>query len=342
MGRAPCCDKANVKKGPWSPEEDETLKHYIQTHGTGGNWIALPQKAGLRRCGKSCRLRWLNYLRPNIKHGQFSDDEDKLICALFASIGSRWSIMAAQLPGRTDNDIKNYWNTKLKKKMINNFISMPQLITKPLHHLQSFTSAATNYTYPSPSNFHNKYININSTNAPLSSPPPPASSSSSSYMYSTHASIPSSPTTTTTAAAAVSDHQVMQSQDHVYLGSGPMESYQGVKDGSTLVMFGGDQAAASSSSNSDGSCHYEYGSTHHVYNNTHSNMRSSDSYKGLISVNNLDDKEKGYYGDASMDSSLEEIKQLISTNLCSSNINDNMSLNFFVDEAKEVEKVMYY
>ncbi|GER36848.1 myb domain protein 37 [Striga asiatica] len=73
---------------------------------------------GLRRCGKSCRLRWLNYLRPNIKHGEFSDDEDRIICSLFASIGSRWSIIAAQLPGRTDNDIKNYWNTKLKKKLM--------------------------------------------------------------------------------------------------------------------------------------------------------------------------------------------------------------------------------
>ncbi|RWW52366.1 hypothetical protein BHE74_00041270 [Ensete ventricosum] len=88
MGRAPCCDKANVKKGPWSPEEDKQLKEYIEKHGTGGNWIALPQKAGLRRCGKSCRLRWLNYLRPNIKHGDFSDDEDRIICSLFASIGS--------------------------------------------------------------------------------------------------------------------------------------------------------------------------------------------------------------------------------------------------------------
>jgi hypothetical protein len=46
MGRAPCCDKANVKKGPWSPEEDATLKSYIETNGTGGNWIALPQKIG--------------------------------------------------------------------------------------------------------------------------------------------------------------------------------------------------------------------------------------------------------------------------------------------------------
>ncbi|KAK8644782.1 hypothetical protein V6N13_118651 [Hibiscus sabdariffa] len=118
MGRAPCCDKANVKKGPWSPEEDAKLKAYIEQYGTGGNWIALPQKIGLKRCGKSCRLRWLNYLRPNIKHGGFSEEEDNIICSLYISIGSRWSIIAAQLPGRTDNDIKNYWNTKLKKKLL--------------------------------------------------------------------------------------------------------------------------------------------------------------------------------------------------------------------------------
>ncbi|KAJ4965359.1 hypothetical protein NE237_017208 [Protea cynaroides] len=118
MGRAPCCDKANVKKGPWSPEEDAKLKSYIDQNGTGGNWIALPQKIGLRRCGKSCRLRWLNYLRPNIKHGGFSEEEDNIICSLYISIGSRWSIIAAQLPGRTDNDIKNYWNTRLKKKLL--------------------------------------------------------------------------------------------------------------------------------------------------------------------------------------------------------------------------------
>ncbi|ONK63736.1 uncharacterized protein A4U43_C07F18380 [Asparagus officinalis] len=108
MGRAPCCDKSKVKKGPWSPEEDTKLKEFIEKNGTGG----------LKRCGKSCRLRWLNYLRPNIKHGDFSEDEDRIICTLFATIGSRWSIIAAQLPGRTDNDIKNYWNTKLKKKLL--------------------------------------------------------------------------------------------------------------------------------------------------------------------------------------------------------------------------------
>ncbi|OIV97217.1 hypothetical protein TanjilG_02925 [Lupinus angustifolius] len=121
MGRAPCCDKANMKKGPWSPEEDAKLKAYMDKNGAGGNWLALPHKIGMKRCGKSCRLRWLNYLRPNIKHGGFTEEEDNTICSLYISIGTRWSIIAAQLPGRTDNDIKNYWNTKLKKKLLGRF-----------------------------------------------------------------------------------------------------------------------------------------------------------------------------------------------------------------------------
>ncbi|KAE8767487.1 transcription factor RAX2-like [Hordeum vulgare] len=70
----------------------------------------------LNRCGKSCRLRWLNYLRPDIRHGGYTEQEDCVICSLYASIGSHWSIIASKLPGRTDNDVKNYWNTKLKKK----------------------------------------------------------------------------------------------------------------------------------------------------------------------------------------------------------------------------------
>lgn len=118
MGRAPCCDKANVKRGPWSPEEDTALRNYLEKHGTGGNWIALPQKAGLKRCGKSCRLRWLNYLRPDIKHGGFTEEEDNVIYTLYQKIGSRWSVIASHLQGRTDNDVKNYWNTKLKKKLL--------------------------------------------------------------------------------------------------------------------------------------------------------------------------------------------------------------------------------
>ncbi|CAL5194070.1 unnamed protein product [Lathyrus oleraceus] len=146
MGRAPCCDKASVKKGPWSPEEDAKLKDYIEKNGTGGNWISLPKKAGLTRCGKSCRLRWLNYLRPNIKHGEFSDSEDKVICTLFSSIGSRWSIIASRLQGRTDNDVKNYWNTKLKKK----FMSMNQSVEMKSQQV-TLLSILQNSTISSPS-----------------------------------------------------------------------------------------------------------------------------------------------------------------------------------------------
>ncbi|XP_022958377.1 transcription factor RAX2-like [Cucurbita moschata] len=150
MGRAPCCDKANVKKGPWSPEEDTKLKHFIQTYGTGGNWISLPHKAGLKRCGKSCRLRWLNYLRPNIKHGEFSAEEDRIICTLFATIGSRWSIIAAQLSGRTDNDIKNYWNTKLKKKLVGMISSSPNTYTQSLTHQSTSLNIPNPMAEPSP------------------------------------------------------------------------------------------------------------------------------------------------------------------------------------------------
>ncbi|XP_047084172.1 myb-related protein Zm38-like [Lolium rigidum] len=116
MGRPPCCDKANVKKGPWTPEEDAKLLAYTSNHGTG-NWTSVPQRAGLKRCGKSCRLRYTNYLRPNLKHENFTQEEEDLIVTLHAMLGSRWSLIANQLPGRTDNDVKNYWNTKLSKKL---------------------------------------------------------------------------------------------------------------------------------------------------------------------------------------------------------------------------------
>ncbi|KAK9073025.1 hypothetical protein SSX86_007347 [Deinandra increscens subsp. villosa] len=117
MGRSPCCDENNLKKGPWTPEEDQKLIDYIQKHGHG-SWRALPKLAGLRRCGKSCRLRWTNYLRPDIKRGKFSDEEENTILHLHSILGNKWSSIASHLPGRTDNEIKNYWNTHLKKKLI--------------------------------------------------------------------------------------------------------------------------------------------------------------------------------------------------------------------------------
>lgn len=72
---------------------------------------------GLLRCGKSCRLRWMNYLRPDIKRGNISPDEDDLIIRLHSLLGNRWSLIAGRLPGRTDNEIKNYWNTHLSKRL---------------------------------------------------------------------------------------------------------------------------------------------------------------------------------------------------------------------------------
>ncbi|CAM0906249.1 unnamed protein product [Alopecurus aequalis] len=117
MGRAPCCDRSGLKKGPWTQEEDEKLVAYIKKHGQG-NWRTLPKNAGLERCGKSCRLRWTNYLRPDIKRGRFSFEEEETIIQLHSILGNKWSAIAARLPGRTDNEIKNYWNTHIRKRLL--------------------------------------------------------------------------------------------------------------------------------------------------------------------------------------------------------------------------------
>ncbi|KAG9450693.1 hypothetical protein H6P81_010658 [Aristolochia fimbriata] len=111
------CSKVGLKRGPWTPEEDELLSKYINREGEG-RWRTLPRRAGLLRCGKSCRLRWMNYLRPSVKRGHISPDEEDLILRLHRLLGNRWSLIAGRIPGRTDNEIKNYWNTHLSKKLV--------------------------------------------------------------------------------------------------------------------------------------------------------------------------------------------------------------------------------
>ncbi|XP_031247895.1 transcription factor MYB114-like [Pistacia vera] len=108
--------KKVMNKGAWTAEEDRKLAEYIEIHGAK-RWKTVATKSGLNRCGKSCRLRWLNYLRPNIKRGNISDEEEDLILRLHKLLGNRWSLIAGRLPGRTDNEIKNYWNSHLSKKI---------------------------------------------------------------------------------------------------------------------------------------------------------------------------------------------------------------------------------
>ncbi|CAN7114193.1 unnamed protein product [Brassica rapa subsp. narinosa] len=146
MGRRPCCEKIGLKRGPWTIEEDHRLMNFILNNGIHC-WRIVPKLAGtcLLRCGKSCRLRWINYLRPDLKRGGFTDAEEERIMELHSQLGNRWSKIASHFPGRTDNEIKNHWNTKIKKKMkhlglnptthepMNNITDQPESnkITKP-------------------------------------------------------------------------------------------------------------------------------------------------------------------------------------------------------------------
>ncbi|MED6206057.1 hypothetical protein PIB30_023426 [Stylosanthes scabra] len=149
MGNNNIMIKSKLRKGLWSPEEDEKLLRYMLTNGQGC-WTDIARNAGLQRCGKSCRLRWINYLRPDLKRGAFSPQEEDLIVHLHSILGNRWSQIAARLPGRTDNEIKNFWNSTLKKRFKltvnnnNNNTPSPNITNNNCSDDSSFSDPNTN------------------------------------------------------------------------------------------------------------------------------------------------------------------------------------------------------
>ncbi|KAH8965313.1 hypothetical protein BDL97_04G112000 [Sphagnum fallax] len=105
-----------LRKGPWMPEEDEILVDYVRQFGAR-DWSSIRSKGLLPRTGKSCRLRWVNKLKPDLKRSgcKFAPEEEKLVVEMQAKLGNKWAKIASCLPGRTDNDVKNFWSTRQKR-----------------------------------------------------------------------------------------------------------------------------------------------------------------------------------------------------------------------------------
>ncbi|AEE75239.1 putative transcription factor MYB-HB-like family [Arabidopsis thaliana] len=141
-----CCGKHKVKRGLWSPEEDEKLLRYITTHGHP-SWSSVPKLAGLQRCGKSCRLRWINYLRPDLRRGSFNEEEEQIIIDVHRILGNKWAQIAKHLPGRTDNEVKNFWNSCIKKKLLSQGLDPSTHNLMPSHKR---SSSSNNNNIPKP------------------------------------------------------------------------------------------------------------------------------------------------------------------------------------------------
>ncbi|KAL6565875.1 hypothetical protein OROHE_004930 [Orobanche hederae] len=108
-------EMGEIKKGPWKAEEDEVLRNHVRKYGPR-DWSSIRSNGLLRRTGKSCRLRWVNKLRPNLKTGmKFSAEEERTVIDLQAQYGNKWATISTFLPGRTDNDVKNFWSSRQKR-----------------------------------------------------------------------------------------------------------------------------------------------------------------------------------------------------------------------------------
>ncbi|KAJ0104620.1 hypothetical protein Patl1_18115 [Pistacia atlantica] len=188
MGRHSCCVKQKLRKGLWSPEEDEKLYNYITRFGVGC-WSSVPKLAGLQRCGKSCRLRWINYLRPDLKRGMFSQQEENLIISLHEVLGNSSdkaynlqmapqskgvptvSPFTAQEPTFLVND-SPYYTTGLTDNTKEQF--MNKQIYDPFSGFEfqaTATADQTGYNSNLVSQYHNGQFETNNSNFAFSSMP---------------------------------------------------------------------------------------------------------------------------------------------------------------------------
>ncbi|GLJ24599.1 hypothetical protein SUGI_0470280 [Cryptomeria japonica] len=135
MESCPCCERA------WTKQEDDRLFNHIQAHGEA-HWKSVPKTTGLLRCGKNCKLRWMNYLLPDLKPWNISEDEEQLIIKLHALLGNRWSLIAGRLPGRTGNEIRNFWNTHISRKLVSQGID--PISHRPIHCVDNESSSSSN------------------------------------------------------------------------------------------------------------------------------------------------------------------------------------------------------
>ncbi|XP_052187282.1 transcription factor GAMYB-like isoform X2 [Diospyros lotus] len=161
-GSASGGSRNHLKKGPWTAAEDAILVDYVKRHGEG-NWNAVQKNTGLARCGKSCRLRWTNHLRPDLKKGAITKEEERRIVELHAKMGNKWARISAELPGRTDNEIKNYWNTRIKRLQRAGLPIYPPDVCKELQENQQGLHTGT---YPTGETHHLDLLPVNSFEIP--------------------------------------------------------------------------------------------------------------------------------------------------------------------------------